>query len=43
MERVWVVRISIRESEIDCNRQANITTSKYIIEESVSLLEFQIG
>ena len=37
-----LVRITIRSSEVNCDREADLASAKYILEEGVSLLELKL-
>ena len=42
MERVWLLRVAIREREVDGDSEADLATAKNVLEEGVPLLDLEV-
>ena len=42
MERVWLLGVTVGESEVDSDGQADLTTAKNVLEERMPLLDLEV-
>ena len=42
MERVWLLGVTVGESEVDSDGQADLTTAKNVLEKRMSLLDLEV-